>query len=238
MTNYNYNAFRGRTRLCGAIDSKALGTDTYTVSLLHMNGGNGETTFKDESGRAWSNGGGAVITTAQSVFGGASGSFAGGGNCLATPNTTDFQFGSGDFTIDFWACVNGSARMGILGFAHVVDTTYPDLNIEVTDLTHIKAEIYVGNGLVIRITSQAFSSGAFHHFAFIRTSNNFYLSVDGVLSAPNAYAGSLDYDALHSVTIGYQIDSIFTFNGWLDEVRISKGIARWTNNFTPPANEY
>jgi hypothetical protein len=28
------------------------------------------------------------------------------------------------------------------------------------------------------------------------------------------------------------------FNGWLDEFRISKGIARWTSNFTPPTAPY
>jgi len=28
------------------------------------------------------------------------------------------------------------------------------------------------------------------------------------------------------------------FNGWLDEFRLSKGIARWTADFTPPSEEY
>jgi hypothetical protein len=37
--------------------------------------------------------------------------------------------------------------------------------------------------------------------------------------------------------IGAQNGSNY-FNGWIDEVRISKGIARWTSNFTPPTQPY
>ena len=29
-----------------------------------------------------------------------------------------------------------------------------------------------------------------------------------------------------------------SLNGWMDECRISKGIARWTANFTPPTEAY
>jgi hypothetical protein len=32
--------------------------------------------------------------------------------------------------------------------------------------------------------------------------------------------------------------NLYSFNGWLDEIRISKGIARWTSNFTPPSAPY
>jgi hypothetical protein len=30
----------------------------------------------------------------------------------------------------------------------------------------------------------------------------------------------------------------YSWGGWLDEIRVSKGIARWTANFTPPASPY
>jgi hypothetical protein len=33
-------------------------------------------------------------------------------------------------------------------------------------------------------------------------------------------------------------DGTYAFNGWLDEFRISKGIARWTGNFAPPTSAY
>ena len=37
--------------------------------------------------------------------------------------------------------------------------------------------------------------------------------------------------------MGAHSDQGYT-DGWLDEVRVSKGIARWTANFTPPTSEY
>lgn len=76
--------------------------DSYTVSLLHMNGVDGSTTFTDESGKSWTAKGNAQIDTAGSRFGGASALFDGSGDYMELPDHEDFNVGSGDFTVDFW----------------------------------------------------------------------------------------------------------------------------------------
>jgi len=40
-----------------------------------------------------------------------------------------------------------------------------------------------------------------------------------------------------TVYIGWDTEAHY-FDGWIDELRISKGIARWTSNFAPPKKEY
>src|SRR5690606_11367203 len=71
------------------------------VSLLHFDGSNSSTTITDETGTSWTAYDGAAISTAQSVFGGASAFLDGGSDTIRhTSDQPDFDFGSGDFTIE------------------------------------------------------------------------------------------------------------------------------------------
>ena len=58
--------------------------------------------------------GNARITTGQSEFGGASGLFDGSGDYLSTPDSADWYFGTGDFTIDFWVRFNALPGSGTI----------------------------------------------------------------------------------------------------------------------------
>ncbi|AJQ26172.1 hypothetical protein [Pelosinus fermentans] len=81
--------------------------DQYTVSLLHFDGG-----LTDESGKVWAAQNGATVSTTQSKFGGSSLYLNGINQCLTTPNNTDFDFGSGDFTIEGWVCPASTGKWG------------------------------------------------------------------------------------------------------------------------------
>lgn len=72
----------------------------YVGSLLHFNGANDSTIFTDQKSKTWTRAGTPLIKTAQSLFGGASGYFTGAQN-ITTPSHADFQFGSGNFCIEF-----------------------------------------------------------------------------------------------------------------------------------------
>ena len=82
--------------------------DSYTKVLLHMNGTDASTTFTDESGKTWTANGNAQIDTASYKFATGSGLFDGGGDYIDTPDNADFNFGSGDFTIDLQMRRNSS----------------------------------------------------------------------------------------------------------------------------------
>jgi hypothetical protein len=226
------------------------GIDSYTKLMLHMNGTDASTTFTDSSlsPKTVTANGNAQIDTAQSKFGGASGLFDGTGDYLSTPNSADFDFGSGDFTIDFWMRISSNP------------TDYVSfLNRRVDDNNQIRFlwfgnDVSGGGRLFFRVldggvTTTASTSGynfipshdAWHHIAVVRTGNTIKFFVDGTQFAVD-YTFNITIPSLNATTL-ISVDtnggtSQYYLNGWLDEYRVSKGIARWTSDFTPPTEEY
>jgi hypothetical protein len=86
-----------------AIPGLAAVDDAYTKALLHMDGTDASTTFTDESGKTWTRSGDAQIDTDQYKFETASGKFDGSGDYVYTGDSADWDAGSGDYTVDYWA---------------------------------------------------------------------------------------------------------------------------------------
>jgi hypothetical protein len=213
------------------------GGDPYfanVVSLLHMDGSDGSTTFTDVKGRAWTAAGNAQIDTAQSKFGGASGLFDGTGDYVTTPNSTDFQFGTGDFTFEVWARLNTTAA---LQNCICWTSASGPVQVIINDGAG-KMGIYAQTSWVIQ-NAVTQSTATWYHLAWTRSGNNWRVFMDGVqqgstvvdsrsLAAPNG---------VRNIAIGAEVTapsySQF-YNGWLDDLRVTKGVARYTANFTPP----
>ena len=211
--------------------------DSYTVSLLHFDGADASTNFTDESAKSWTVAGNAQIDTAQSKFGGAAGLFDGTNSKITTPATTDFQYGTGAFTIDFHARVNGTGSKVMFCQGGVSGSQYPDIWFASTSKTAVRVEIWEGSANRVGING-TITENVFNHLALIRDGNNFYLATNGTLSAPTVWSGTMDYNNAVPISIGNQQNAGEWFNGWLDEFRVSKGIARWTADFTPPTSAY
>ncbi len=218
------------------------GIDEYTKLMLHMDGADGSTTFTDSeiTPKAITANGNAQIDTAQSVFGGASGLFDGNGDYLTTPDSADFDFGTGDFTID--GRVRLSANTNQVYYCHgTSDTTYAILWRDF-DNTRWAFIVYSGNSLIASATkSGAISLNTWYHLAIVRNGNDFTLYVDGVGGTTNTHAITYP-NYTQSVAVGaWFYDGTYRgrpVNGHIDELRVSKGIARWTANFTPPTEAY
>lgn len=213
-------------------------TDAYTNLLLHMNGPDASTTFSDSgvTGHTVTAIGNAQIDTAQSKFGGASGLFDGTGDYLTVSDHDDWTFGSGNWTIDAWV------RFNVLNSNDQIILSVGD-------------GVAAGLALFYRWDASAFmltidagvteslswswtpSTATWYHIALVRNGNTWTFYVDGTSKGNQTYSGTLgNYTA---IKIGANTSGGGSyFNGWLDEVRISKGRARWTSNFTPPAQEY
>jgi len=73
--------------------------------------------------------------------------------------------------------------------------------------------------------------GTWHHIALVRESGTCTLYVDGTSVASTTESGSIDGQNL---AIGGYYDTNFLYDGYLDDLRITKGVARYTANFTPP----
>ncbi|MEA4849008.1 MAG: LamG domain-containing protein [Clostridiaceae bacterium] len=217
--------------------------DRYTKALLHFNGVDGSTNFRDESGKIWTPSGNAQIKTDQSKFGGASGYFDGTNSYISTPAHSDFDFGLEDFTIDFWArlqsgitddriVLHRKTPSGINGspyfkFTYVDSSWIFTAEFEGADGYLIKVYLYLEHQYDI-----------WYHIAIVRNGSYFRIYRNGTQGDYNTSSQALAV-MTSPLSIGKRLDTTGTyFKGWIDEMRISKGIARWTSNFTPPTKEY
>lgn len=214
--------------------------DTATKALLHFDGSNGSQTFTDETGKTWTAAGTAQISTSQATFG-QSGLFDGNSDYISTPDSDDWSFGTGDFTIDFWVkrtrtdvaeafIGQGAASGGGLTQSFVISV---EANASGTGLIGNGSNTKSAGPLVLDDTD-------WHHVALIRSGNNLYISKDGVLSSSTDVSGYSIQNSSDTVCVGSygSYTGAYLFSGYIDELRISKGIARWTADFTPPTGPY
>jgi hypothetical protein len=202
--------------------------DEYTVALLHFEDG-----LKDESGKVWTANGGAAACTILSKLGGSSLSLNGTNQYLVTPKTNDFDFGSGDFTIDCWIypltltssqcyCIFDTHYRGYNGIMFLIQENRIYIKTTIDGISWIQASAIIP------------AANTWYHVAAIRYGSKLYVSINGVLSFPSILNGSLVTGTAASAQIGQIPEGgSYFFNGYIDEFRISKGIARWTEHFNP-----
>lgn len=227
------------------------GNDSFTVSLLHFNGTDASTTFTDSnaggSAHTWTANGNAQIDTAQSKFGGASGLFDGTGDYISSADSADWTLGTGDFTVDFWIRYNSVATYQLLfsmdnggsGGELLCYWYQPENNI------YFQCGSTNASGVVnthSNTNSWSASTGTWYHVAIVRSGNSLYMFVGGtqLAGSPFTITGANIPDYTSGLFIGARSTATGTqnINGWMDEFRLSKGVARWTANFTPPTAEY
>jgi hypothetical protein len=168
-------------------------------------------------------------SSAQSKFGGYSAYFDGSGDYLSTPDSDDWKFGTGDFTIDFWINTGTESKGKYIWHSG-------GLSIYVHNPSGAIIATYTGGNLLILGTTNIVN--VWHHVAFIRNSGTFKLYIDGNLDGTETAERNLD-SSVDPIYIGaYSGGGNYYFNGYLEEFRVSKGVARWTGNFTPPTQPY
>ena len=210
------------------------GLDNFTKLLLHCDGADTSTTFTDSSfsGHTCTPSGNAQMDTAQSKFGGASVLFDGSGDYVTVADSADWDFGTGDFTIDYWV------RFAALGSDRTaIDVNGGDGNgiwVQYQNAGNMRARI-VGNDYTF---AHSASTDIWYHHAITRSGTNLRMFVGGVqvgttqTSSDNITGGTI------GVLLGRKNGGGDQLSGWLDEVRISKGIARWTSTFDVPTAAY
>jgi len=207
--------------------------DDYTKLLLHLDN---NVTDSELTPKTVTNNN--VTFSAPGKFGGYAGSFNGTSSYLSVPDSADFDFGSGDFTIDFW--VNFSDKSGQQAFVgKYIHPIYFLFRKEADDTLAIFITDGVGDKSYATSSPVSISNGVWYHIALIRSVNTALIFFNGVSQTltGNTFSGALPTIAT-TLKIG-SIDGAQQFiNGQIDEFRVSKGIARWTSNFTPPTVAY
>lgn len=213
---------------------------SYNSALLHFDGTDASTTFTDQSGKTWTAGGTAKLATAQKKFGTASGVFDGTSNCrITTPTHSDFDFGTGDFTIDFWMRPPTITATGGLINRRLNGGSFGPFLIWQSNANIL---VYMSStGASWDIASGATVGGlvanTWNHIALVRNGTNFKVYVNGVGTTIATSAATLWANS-QQITIGADGDGLNSFTGHIDEVRFVKGRAMWTSNFIPPTTAY
>ena len=207
--------------------------------LLHFDGADGSTTFTDSSPRPKTVTaiGNAKISTAQGLFGGASGYFDGSGDALSIAHAADLNLASGDWTIEFWFYLAGNfAGAYILDKDGVENVSYLSYGITVGS-GGVALHLGTGNGLSGLQSfsgTTAVSANAWHHAAFGRAGSTIYGFLDGVQQFASTQTVAM-VDGGKKINIGARYDGAsFPMCGYVKDLRITKGEALYAANFTPP----
>lgn len=203
-------------------------------SLLHLNGTNGSTTFTDAKGLTWSPVGTAQISTAQSQFGGASGLFGTTSSKITTAaGQAALQFGAGDFTVEAWVYPL-STGFRVL-FEGPRDAAGTQINRSYQFLIGGGSSSYAIGATGYSVAAPVAPPNTWSHVAFVRSGSNFISFLNGAVVATNAAAGGTINNGVTDFpyTLGGEASVATSFNGYIDEFRVTKGVARYTSAFTP-----
>lgn len=204
--------------------------------LLHMDGSNGSATFTDSSKNALTvtANGNAQISTAQSKFGGTSGYFDGTGDYLTCSPGAAFVFGSNSFTIESWVRFSASGLSWYIIDARNSSQTGAWALLYDNSIN----QIMFFNGSAATGRSFSPSINVWYHIAFTRSSQTCQFYIDGTaLGASYVDSTNLNVSPLTSY-IGARYTGLDAINGYLDDLRVTKGVARYTADFTPPTRPF
>jgi hypothetical protein len=177
--------------------------------------------------------GDAQIDTAVVKYGTGSMQFDGTGDYLKVPSTDDIALGTGDFTIEGWLYIgtnpvgNGQGMFQISNGYLNSAVRGPAAGLNNGDG---KWAIYYGTSQQTA-TAAAPSINTWYHVAYVRNSSTTKLYIDGTELI--SVSDSTNYSDTY-LTIGGWYSTSYLLNGFIDDFRITKGIARYTSSFTPP----
>jgi hypothetical protein len=161
-----------------------------------------------------------------------SGYFDGTGDYLSATSNAAFGYGTGDFTIEFWLYLNST----------VLQTTFSNLTSDTSTNPHIyiNTSIRYYTAGADRITGTSLVVGQWYHIALVRASGSTRLYINGTQSG-STYTDSNNYGTTAPLGIGtyWNAGSLVTTNtanGYFSNIRVVKGTAVYTSNFTPPTS--
>ncbi len=217
--------------------------------LLHFDGANGSTTFTDNSPtpKTVTANGNAAISTTQSKFGGASVYLDGNGDYLDVAASSDFNFGTGDFTVEFWFYSSSAATQSpyrrIIAHPSSTNTAGTFQIWQAGDSSPGPVTDSIGLGAsdgsaTIVSTNTAVTPLGWCHIAFARQSGTVRCFLDGTLKQSVSDNTSYTLGGTEGLRLGSRGDLATYAHGYIDDLRITKGVARYTASFTAPTSPF
>ena len=157
------------------------------------------------------------------------------GDYISLPASDNYKLGTGDFTLETWVKVllvsNDSGRRRLFNQVDTATSTTGQLEL----MVYPDGYFYVRSGSNIFATTTDFSDGSWYHLALVRHNSVLKVYVDGSLE--NSANNTTDFSpSAISPIIGRAASTAANsrFQGYIQDFRITKGLARYTSNFTPP----
>jgi len=233
----------GGGSLSATVTIPGLGDPYYdnVTLLLH---GDGDLTDKSGTPKTVTAVGSAATSTTQKKFGTASLASLAAGDFYTVPDSSAFDFGSGDFTVEMWLYpVAGNSGYRSLYSKRATTATVAPVQAFIDPsgvLTVFAANAASAGSVAWTVTITASSSpsvGQWSHFAMVRSGSTVTVYLNGVsVGSSSALGGS----ALAQNNAAFCVGSTYSggagdayFGGYIDEFRVSKGVARYTASFTP-----
>lgn len=219
-----------------------VGDDPYfgsVAALLSANGENNSTVITETSGKsAWTASAGVKLSTAVKKFGTASIAIGGGGNNANINSTTLPAMGTSDFTIEMWVYSTVSGQFFMYDTRpYLTNGVYTTLTVNASQ----KLEYTVSAAARITGTTNV-TINTWHHVAVSRSGGVTRLFLNGVQEGSN-YTDTNNYLSNNPPndysSIGASSANIIgAWQGYVDEVRVTLGVGRYTANFTAPTAEF
>lgn len=206
-------------------------TDPYAANvtcLIHFENSGSLTSFQDEIGNTFTATGSPTLDLTKAKFG--SGSLSlNGSSYLSASAAAAFGFGAGDYTIECW--INQASQTTDRTIFDNRVSSAVGVAIYSSTATDPNKLSVASNSAVIATSSSTIPAGQWVHITVQRASNTITGYING--TSVCTVTDSRTYATSNAVQIGAGTGPGQYFNGNIDELRITKGVARYSGNFTP-----
>lgn len=195
-----------------------------TVLMLHFDGSLNSTTIPDTTGKTVTSTG-VTLSNTYHRFGGMSGAFSYSGHTYLTiPSNVDFDFRTGDFTLEAWILSTAATGVNQMIMCHQFGgiSFYLDTNMRLA---------FAQDNVVMKVTgTTTLNSETWYHVAATRSNKKLRIFVNGIQEGSDVLDYT-DYKSTSNMIIGAGSPTQCWYSGAMDELRITKGVARYTSNF-------
>jgi hypothetical protein len=186
--------------------------------------------------------GNAQISTSVKKYGTGSIAFDATADRLVAASSPNIAFGTGDFTVEFWLNSNNVASANQRGVIQTSDTSGGLKTGYTTGIAIYQGGNATGGplnggltanvaGTFLGSSSAVITTSTWYHIALVRSSGTSTIYVNGTSVGSASTTGNCSGQF---ICVGGYYDTTYLYDGYIDDLRITKGYARYTSNFTAP----
>ena len=189
---------------------------------------------KSQSVKSITLNGNAKSSTTQSKYLTSSISLAAAGDYIHFPSAPNFGLSTIDFTLEAWVYWTGGAFSGGNGAGIIAMRNAAQAEGTILFINRSNGNVRVYDGPAnTSYEGTAISQNTWHHVAVTRQGTTWRIFKDG--TQDNTWTSSSDLGTSKQMFIGRLVNGTdYNFVGYISDVRVTKGLARYTANFTPP----